>query len=143
MNRPSASSEAIRKTMRSTKNKGTGPEMALRRAIRAAGLRGYRTNLKSLPGTPDIVFSKMRVAILIHGCFWHGCSKCSNFRPPKANADFWEEKLSETRARDLRAKLDLEQLGYTVFVAWECEIKRELPWVVDTVRSFLINDRMA
>ena len=137
LSRPSAASEAIRKTMRSTKNKGTGPELALRKALWAAGFRGYRANLSRLPGTPDVAFTKKRIAILVHGCFWHGCSKCSNFRPPKANADFWAQKLSETRDRDRRAQLALEQLGYIVLVVWECEIERELPRVIETVSSML------
>lgn len=143
MRRPPASSTAISKTMRATKSRDTGPEVALRKALWAAGHRGYRTNYKNLPGKPDIVYTKKRVALLIHGCFWHGCSKCSNFRPPKANANFWASKLSETRLRDNAAEIALAQLGYTVLTIWECEVRRELQRVLRFVSSHLIADGAA
>lgn len=139
-NRPPASSEAIRKTMRSTKATGTGPELALRRAILAAGIRGYRVNYKKLPGKPDIVFVGKRVAIFVNGCFWHGCPHCSSYRTPKTNSEFWKAKLEENQERDQRALFVLEQLGFTTLVVWECQIEKNLPRLVEEIHG-LVQDR--
>src|SRR6185503_18520252 len=96
-------SESIRRTMQSNRSRDTGPELALRHALWRAGLRGYRLNVRSLPGSPDIVYGRVRLAVFVHGCFWHGCASCANYRPPKKNARFWREKLAENQLRDNHA----------------------------------------
>jgi DNA mismatch endonuclease, patch repair protein len=99
----------------------TSPEMRVRTALWAAGLR-YRTHDKSLPGCPDIVFKRRRVAIFVHGCFWHAHEGCQSFRLPKSRRAWWIEKLAKTRLRDRAAKSQLESLGWRVIEVWECDL---------------------
>ncbi|MFQ3667864.1 MAG: very short patch repair endonuclease [Fimbriimonadaceae bacterium] len=129
--------EATRRSMASNRSKGTRPEIALRKAIWAAGLRGYRANLRSLPGTPDVVFTRRRVAVFVNGCFWHACPHCGRFRYPKQNADYWRQKIEANQARDVETREVLEGVGYRVLVLWECEVKKDVAACVDRVRSAL------
>jgi len=107
-------------SMARVRQRDTAPEMALRRAMWAAGLR-YRLHDKRLPGTPDIVFGRARLAVFVHGCFWHshGCSRSE--RLPKSNADFWRTKLARNVDRDNEAQGQLRALGWRTAVVWECE----------------------
>jgi DNA mismatch endonuclease (patch repair protein) len=107
--------------MRRVRQSNTAPELALRRALHAQGLR-YRLHPKQLPGRPDIVFPAARVALFVHGCFWHG-HVCSAGRAPASNVDFWGPKLAANRERDARKEQQLRELGWTVLVVWECELK--------------------
>jgi DNA mismatch endonuclease (patch repair protein) len=111
--------------------------MALRRALWSRGIRGYRVNCKSLPGTPDIAFSARGLVVFVHGCFWHGCPDCSNYRLPKTNSRFWEMKLIENRERDARSLMALEALGLQVLVVWECELERDVEQCVERVIEML------
>ena len=111
--------------MRANRSKDTKPELTLRRALWAAGLRGYRKNVRKLPGTPDVVFGRARLAILVHGCYWHSCPTCGHQRVPKTNAAYWEAKFAGNRERDARNLAALEGLGYRVLVVWECEMKMD------------------
>jgi DNA mismatch endonuclease, patch repair protein len=127
--------------MRLIKGRDTKPEMVVRRALHAAGLR-YRLHVRDLPGQPDIVFRGRRIAILVHGCFWHQHPdpSCKLARMPKTRRDFWEPKLKGNRARDEANKLTLEGRGWRVIEIWECElnadgIARMTREVVDTVRD--------
>lgn len=102
----------------------TKPEMRVRKLLWGMGLR-YRLHAKELPGTPDIVFRKRKMAIFVHGCFWH-LHGCPFARMPKSKKDFWEPKLLGNKARDEK-KLDaLIKLGWQVLVIWECETKNEV-----------------
>lgn len=103
-------------------SKDTKPEMRVRKALHAAGLR-YRLHDKKLPGTPDLVFSSRSLVLFVHGCFWHRHEGCSAGRLPKTRQDFWGPKLSGNVERDRRNTKILEQLGWKVFVIWECETK--------------------
>lgn len=104
--------------------------MAVRRAIHAAGLR-YRLHRKDLPGKPDIVLPSLRVAVFVHGCFWHSHS-CSKGRTrPQANADFWEQKLTRNSERDDAARTALIAAGWSVKVIWECELDESLDHLVE------------
>ncbi|MDR0940225.1 MAG: very short patch repair endonuclease [Mediterranea sp.] len=103
------------------KSKGTKPEMLVRRYLFAHGFR-YRVNVRTLPGTPDIVLRKYRTAIFVHGCFWHG-HDCGDFRPPKTRVEFWTAKISRNRERDLQARERLRQLGWRTMVIWGCQLK--------------------
>ena len=112
----------------------TRPEMVVRRALHARGYR-FRTHVRGLPGRPDIVFSRRRVAVFVHGCFWHrhGCGKTYT---PKSRRRFWQSKFSANVARDERTKGILARDGWRVFVAWECEIEADEA-LVDRLVAFL------
>jgi len=101
--------------MRLIRGRDTKPEWIVRRALHAASLR-YRLNAKDLPGRPDIVFRKQRVAILVHGCFWHHHPgpACRLARMPKSRQEFWRSKLVGNRARDLAVRAGLEVDGWRV-----------------------------
>jgi len=108
--------------MARVKGRDTKPEMRLRRALHAAGLR-YRLQAKELPGRPDIVFRRGHLAIFVHGCFWHRHPGCEHARTPKSRLDFWEPKLAGNVERDTRHKAKLEAAGWTVMTLWECETR--------------------
>lgn len=109
--------------MSRVRSRNTRPELALRRALHALGLR-YRLDSKHLPGRPDIIFPTQRLAVFVHGCFWHGCSRCDRGqRRPKTNVAFWQRKLEQNRARDLASEQALVVSGWRVDTVWECEIR--------------------
>lgn len=107
------------------RSKNTRPEMLLRKALWAHGLKGYRLHFKKLQGSPDIVFSTKKIAIFVHGCFWHRCPKC-DLNLPKSNTKFWAEKFDKNKERDTRNIRILSQNDWTVLTIWECEIKNNL-----------------
>lgn len=106
--------------MQRVRRKDTEPEMRLRRALWRQGLR-YRLHVRGLPGSPDIVFKSCRVAIFVHGCFWHRHVGCRLATVPKSNRDFWERKFLANQERDERKRLELQGLGWRVVVVWQCE----------------------
>ena len=108
--------------MRAVKGKGTTPEMKVRRALTALGVR-YRLHRKDLPGKPDIVLPGRRLAIFVHGCFWHGHDCARGARVPKANRDYWVAKVARNRARDTASREALLALGWRVETIWECELR--------------------
>jgi DNA mismatch endonuclease (patch repair protein) len=110
--------------MRRVKGKDTSPERAVRRLLTALGAR-YRLHRADLPGKPDIVLPGRRLAILIHGCFWHGHDCARGARVPKANQDYWLAKIGRNRARDATTVEQLRALGWRVETIWECELKDE------------------
>lgn len=116
------SKEKRSEVMRAVKARDTGPEIRLRKALFALGFR-YRLNVKNLPGKPDIVFPKHRTVIFVHGCFWHGHHCKRGRRAPKANADYWREKIARNKARDQKNATALQYLGWRVITVWECELK--------------------
>lgn len=128
-------SEAVRKSMRANRSKNTQPEVRLRKALWAAGLRGYRKHVKNLPGKPDVAYTKRKIAIFVHGCFWHGCPVCETRKNlhPTRNAEFWAEKVRRNRERDAEAAAALGRLGWTVMVFWEHEVRESLVDVVQCV----------
>ncbi len=108
--------------MRAVKGRGTAPELAVRRLVWSLGGR-YRLNRADLPGKPDIVLPGRRLAIFVHGCFWHGHDCARGARVPKANQAYWLAKIARNRARDATAHAALEAAGWRVEVVWECELK--------------------
>ena len=108
--------------MSRVKGRDTKPEMRVRRALHAAGLR-YRLQARELPGRPDIVFRKAKVAVFVHGCFWHRHSGCEHARMPKSRREFWEAKLGGNVERDARNVVELEASRCTVLTSWECETR--------------------
>lgn len=129
-------SEQRRRCMSNVRNKNTGLEMKLRRALWKAGLR-YRVNFK-LPGKPDIAFPKRKIAIFIDGCFWHGCPVHST--TPKTNVDFWEAKIKDNIERDRRITAQLTIDGWMVIRIWEHEIQKCLDTIVENIIKTLRTD---
>jgi DNA mismatch endonuclease (patch repair protein) len=116
------SPERRSENMRAIKGKDTAPEIAVRKVLHQMGLR-FRLHRKDLPGRPDIVLPRLRLVILVHGCFWHGhhCKKGSGRRRPKTNQSYWNPKLDRNIARDHQNANRLSELGWKSVVIWECE----------------------
>lgn len=113
-------SELRSRIMRAVRRERTTPELAVARFLRARGVR-FRTNVRSLPGSPDLANKRKRFAIYVHGCFWHRHTGCKKTTTPKSNADFWRTKFEQNVARDRRKEEALRDLGFEVAVVWECE----------------------
>lgn len=110
-----------RRIMQAVKSRNTAPELMVRRLLHAMGYR-FRLHRKDLPGRPDIVLPKHRKVVFVHGCFWHAHG-CPKGQPPKSRHDYWLPKLEANVNRD-RAKIaELQQLGWSVLVVWQCETK--------------------
>ncbi|MDI6750597.1 MAG: very short patch repair endonuclease [Rhodocyclaceae bacterium] len=118
------------------RGKDTQPEMKVRRALWAAGLR-YRLHYKRLPGHPDLVFPGRRTVVFVHGCFWHCHEGCSNFRVPKTRTEWWAAKLARNKARDADVRAQLKAMGWDVVVIWECEADkaRQLAVLTDKLKG--------
>lgn len=101
----------------------TSPELALRSALHRKGLR-YSLRNNALPGKPDIAFPRRQLAIFVHGCFWHRHENCSISHIPKSNTSFWLAKFDRNVSRDRRAQEELLEMGWKVYVVWECELVR-------------------
>ena len=108
--------------MQKVGTKNTGPEIAVRSMLHRLGYR-FRLHRKDLPGTPDIVFPSRKVAVFVHGCFWHmhGCNKG---QLPKSKLDYWAPKLRANTERDDRNIKALRAIGWTVIVIWQCELSQ-------------------
>lgn len=119
---PPPSSAAVTKTMKANRAKDTGPERTLRRLLREAGFPGYRLNWRKAPGRPDVAYPGRRVAIFVHGDFWHRCPHC-DLPLPKSNTEFWARKFALNTERDERKIVALQERGWTVEVVWECELR--------------------
>lgn len=119
------------------RSRDTRPELAVRRGLWSMGFR-FRVNVRSLPGTPDIVLPKYRTAIFVNGCFWHGHQGCRSYTVPKTNTAFWKEKVERNRARDQLDAQRLESIGWSVVTVWECELgKTRLEKTLDRLESEL------
>jgi DNA mismatch endonuclease (patch repair protein) len=104
--------------IRSRGNKNT--ELRLRDVFRVAGITGWRRH-QPLPGRPDFVFRKERLAVFVDGCFWHGCARC--YRRPSSNRVYWDAKVQRNRARDMEVCRELRRRGWRVLRIWEHELK--------------------
>jgi len=133
-----AANPGVRKSMQGNKSRDTKPELALRRAVHALGLR-YRVATRPLPGvrrTADLVFTRAKVAVFLDGCFWHGCP--THHTKAATNAAFWAEKVEKNRARDLETNRLLSEAGWTVIRIWEHEDPREAAQnIARVVRSII------
>ena len=107
--------------MRRIPSANTAPEIKVRKALHKLGFR-YRLQGKKLPGRPDLVLPRHRAVVFVHGCFWHRHGNCKVASTPKSNTEFWKEKFDRNVARDARVARELENLGWRVFVVWECEL---------------------
>ena len=115
------------------RGKNTGPELKLRRMLHAAGYR-FRLHGPGLAGRPDVVFTRRRAAVFVHGCFWHGHDCGRGARVPKANAAYWSAKIARNRERDAEVEARLHASGWSVHTVWECELKAPAA-VMDRLRA--------
>lgn len=107
------------------RGKNTGPELAVRQALRAQGVTGYRLHYAKAPGRPDISFVGKQVAVFVHGCFWHSCPHCQP-RRPKTHKGFWNAKLDRNSERDAEKVKALKGMGWRVITLWECRIRKNV-----------------
>ena len=116
--------------------KDTAPEMVVRRLTRVMGYR-YRLHVKDLPGSPDLVFSRLKKVIFVHGCFWH-CHDCRYGQvKPATNAEFWAKKRTQTQERDRRQQQALIDDGWQVLVVWECWTRQPESLLIPELQRFL------
>ena len=104
------------------RSKDTKPEMLVRRFLHKNGFR-YRLHVKGLPGKPDIVLTKYKTVIFIHGCFWHGHEGCKYYVVPKTRTEWWVNKIGTNISNDVNAERLLKALGWKVIIIWGCELK--------------------
>lgn len=129
-----------KRAMSAVKCTNTAPERMVRSALHQLGYR-FRLQNRKLPGRPDLVLARLRLAIFVHGCFWHGHSCRRGNRLPKTNVDYWEKKISGNVARDRRQKQEYRMLEWRVLIIWECQIRRAgfHRWLAKKLRRY---DRM-
>lgn len=108
--------------MANIKGSNTGPEIALRKALHALGLR-FRLYDRKLPGRPDIVLSRWKAVVFVHGCFWHRHEGCRYATVPATRPEFWNEKFVANVSRDQRNLESLAATGWRACVVWECDLK--------------------
>lgn len=128
-------SEARRRIMRAVKSRDTVPELIVRSLAHRMGYR-FRVCRRDLPGSPDVVFPRLRKVIFVHGCFWHGHDCGQGVRVPAHNRAYWEKKIARNKERDEAAHAALTALGWKVTVFWECELRNERR-VVRELHTFL------
>lgn len=111
------------RAMASIRSRDTSPERLVRSCVHKLGYR-FRLHRRDLPGTPDLVLSRHRAVILVHGCFWHG-HRCRADRPkPKTNAAYWQAKVLRNQSRDRGVLKALRVAGWRVLVLWECQVRQ-------------------
>ena len=129
--------------MAGIKGKNTKPELLIRKALFAKGFR-YRLHSKLLAGKPDIVLSKYKAVIFIHGCFWHGHA-CHLFRLPKSNSSFWAEKINKNKCNDALVLEQLANAGWRIAIIWECALKGKTKLdfgaVIDALERWILSDK--
>ena len=130
--------------MKSVPQRDTTPEKKLATALHARGFR-YRKSPKSVPGKPDLLLTKYRAAIFVHGCFWHrhGCDRMTT---PKSNTAYWMPKLEANKERDARKSRELRELGWRVATVWECGISgvpdSKFVELLDDLEAWLLENRV-
>ena len=127
--------------MSGIRGRDTQPERVLRSALFARGLR-FRLHRRDLPGRPDLVLSRYRAVIFVHGCFWHRHPGCRFSTRPATNVRFWSDKLAANVARDASRLDELRALGWRVAVVWECELRAGSESVADRLTSWLRDPAM-
>lgn len=127
--------EKRRNIMRQVRSKDTAPELKVRRLLHAQGYR-YTLHSSKLPGKPDIMFSRRKTVIFVHGCFWHQHPQCKSATRPSSNTAYWQKKLARNIDRDAAAVSALEAAGWRVIVVWECMLKTKN---MEALREYLKN----
>ena len=128
------SKETRSRVMARIRSRDTKPELALRQALWAAGVRGWRCHPRAVPGKPDIAFTRWRVAVFVDGCFWHGHPDF--FTPGKSGA-YWDAKIERTKERDRLANATLSATGWQVLRFWDFEIEQDLAACVVQTQTVL------
>jgi len=123
--------------MSKIKSTGTRPEMIVRKYLHGCGFR-YALHKKNLPGSPDLVLSKYKLTIFVHGCFWHRHNGCFYTSNPATRTDFWVNKFEGNVIRDRKNVLELERLGWRVLIVWECGLKHSLERISE-MRSIILD----
>jgi len=128
--------------MRNVKSRDTTPELLIRKSLHAKGLR-YKLHAKNLPGTPDLVFTKYKTVVFVHGCFWHR-HNCHKTSVPASRIEFWEKKFNDNTTRDKMNIKYLSDLGWRVLIIWECALKGQtklpLVFLIEAAVNFIKND---
>jgi DNA mismatch endonuclease, patch repair protein len=132
------SKETRSRVMARIRSKDTKPEVALRQALWAAGLRGWRCHPRAVPGKPDVAFTRARVAVFVDGRFWHGHPDYFTFGK---SGDYWDAKIARTQERDRLANEALKADGWIVFRFWDFEVEEDLPRCVDAVGAAVAGRR--
>jgi DNA mismatch endonuclease (patch repair protein) len=122
--------------MRAVKQFDTAPERALHEALTQLGL-SFEKNQRDLPGSPDIVFPKEKVAIFVHGCFWHQHQGCRLATMPKSNKEYWEKKFVANKIRDDKKVKALKDMGWEVHIVWQCTIEYDASKVASELKTVL------
>ena len=117
------------------RGKDTKPELKVRSVLHTLGYR-YRLHVRSLPGSPDLVFHSRRKAIFVHGCFWHRHNCRFGRATPATRRQFWRKKFAENQLRDRRNRRMLRSKGWQVFIVWECQTLR-MEWLLPRLATFL------
>ena len=115
--------------MSAVRSKNTGPELLVRHFLWAHGIR-YRVYPKYLPGKPDIAITRSKLAVFVHGCFWHGHEGCSRSRLPKSRLEYWQPKIEANRKRDQQIAEELKSLGWRQIVIWDCQLRTQKAAVI-------------
>lgn len=114
-------------------SRDTKPELFVRSAVHRAGFR-FRLHRKDLPGSPDLVFARYKIAVFVDGCFWHWHG-CKRSRMPATNQEYWEKKIKRNVERDRANLKALEELGWSPIVIWECELEDGTSELIETLRG--------
>lgn len=140
--RPVPTSLDRSRIMRAVRQRDTRPERTLQSSLRAIRLR-FSKNCRDLPGSPDIVFRESRVAVFVHGCFWHRHKGCPLATTPGSNIGYWRAKFAANQERDRRKLSELKRLGWKAIVVWQCQIEHDAGKAAQRVEAFLLRAQKA
>lgn len=126
------SKEKRHEVMSKIRSKDTKIEIKVRHWLYHHGIR-YRKNCMDIPGKPDVAIKKYKIAIFLHGCFWHGHENCKLFKLPKSNTEFWEDKIDKNIIRDQKITEELQKNGWHVFILWECALNTNFEQVMESI----------
>ena len=138
MSPDTVSSSERSRIMRQVRSTDTAPEMYVRKTLHAAGFR-FRLHDKRLPGNPDLVLPKYRMAIFVHGCLWHWHG-CRRSRMPSSNTDYWQHKIARNVERDARNTAALSHMGWRVELVWECELAASVESLIARLPNLTCGD---
>jgi DNA mismatch endonuclease, patch repair protein len=132
--------ETRSRVMSRIRSRDTRPELALRRALWASGVRGWRCHTRTVAGKPDLAFTRWQIAVFVDGCFWHGHP---DFFTPGKSGSYWDAKIERTRERDRQANATLQAAGWIVLRFWDFEVEQDIDACVGSVTEALQTRRSA
>ena len=124
-----------KRTMKAVKSKGTKLEKRLTATLAGMGISGWKKNVKSITGKPDVAFLDQKIAIFVDGCFWHGCK--IHYKPPSTRSKFWSEKIVQNKKRDKKVSRELKQAGWKVVRCWEHEVVKYPEKIIGKIENAL------